>query len=90
MASGSCSLHFVLPDVPPPPHHPQDTLQFPKKAFGKANVVGDHARLHCSRSGHTYTMMKPGTVVFVTRKGSNSMRVSNAEPSLVSQIILIL
>ena len=38
MASSSCS-RFVVPDLPPARHQPSRCFVFPKRTFGKKNVV---------------------------------------------------
>ncbi len=30
---------FVLPDLPPVPHHPVESFVFPKRPFGRKSVV---------------------------------------------------
>ena len=35
----ACGEKFVLPDLPPVPHHPSDIFVFPNRPFGRKAVV---------------------------------------------------
>ena len=85
----SCS-RFVAPEVPPTPHQPSTGFAFPKRAFGKKNVVWrsfqrtwftQWAWLHYDKANDLAYCH-----ICVTAFKQKKMRSFNADPAFVSFI----
>ena len=57
--------NIVLPDIPDHPHHPATTFIYPKREFGKKNIVSSLFSHHGLRSGLGFTTAKMLMLCFV-------------------------
>ena len=84
----SCGEKFILPDIPPAPHHPSDSFVFPKRPFGNKSVVWKSCQGAWFKQWPFLHYDEVGYVAYchicITAIKEKKMRGSSADPSFVS------
>ncbi len=90
-STGTTSSRFTLPDLPPAPNHPADNFVFPKKSFGKKQIVWRSCQAPWFKRWPYlhYDAARDCLFCYTCVEGfkKHKMLASFAEPSLISKII---
>ncbi len=85
---------FVLPDLPPVPHHPVESFVFPKRPFGRKSVVWRSCQGAWFKQWPFLHYDEVNDVgychICITAFKEKKMRSSSADPSFVSSSLYLL